>query len=224
MAAAAPERRRLDARPPRAAVLRPPRRGSALRLLPAPRHRRLQDPARHPALRRPGVAGRAGRGRTSAGPRPRAQGAPDVGRPEQHRPPAPAEQAAERAPRRAARKHPRADQGRRGRRRDQLDGWARGAAVRAAGADPGRAVLLRLRGDGRRALTRRDPRARVGGARLPPRPGADRAVPRALPALVLPGAAGARRPLGGECATVADTFERAATAATFRPPVETSVG
>ena len=40
--------------------------GTAVRLLPAARHRRLQDHADHPALRRPGVARRAGRGRTAA--------------------------------------------------------------------------------------------------------------------------------------------------------------
>ena len=53
---------------------------AAVRLLPAARHRRLQDQARDPALLRPGVDHRAGRRLAAAGLRPRAQGAPDVDR------------------------------------------------------------------------------------------------------------------------------------------------
>ena len=111
VAAAAPERRRVDARPRW--------RGRSTTSVDAarpfvyfPLH--VTDDykitAGHPALRRPGVARRAGRGRAAAGPRPRAQGAPDVDRPQQHRPAAPAAQAAERPPRRAVHEHARADQ------------------------------------------------------------------------------------------------------------------
>ena len=84
---------------------------TAVRLLPAARHRRLQDHADHPALPRPGVARRAGRGRTARRLRPRAEGAPDVARPQQHRPAAapaaPAERPARPAVHELARPDPR---------------------------------------------------------------------------------------------------------------------
>ena len=109
VAAAAHERVGLDARARGTAVLRPPRRGPPVRLLPAPRHRRLQDHAGDPALRRPGLARRAGRRRAARRARPGAEGAPDVDRPELLRAAPAAAAPAERPPRRAARQLARAD-------------------------------------------------------------------------------------------------------------------
>ena len=59
---------------------------------------------------------------------------------------------------------------------------------------------------------------------LPARPGADRAFLARRHARLLPGAPVLVDRSEENALTVADTFERAATAATFRRPVETSVG
>ena len=121
----------------RAAAVRAARRPrAAVRLLPAARHRRLQDQARDPALRRPGVDHRAGRGVAAAGHRPRAQGAPDVDRAQPARAAAPARAASTNV--RLVEPYTSSHELIRARargRRDLLDRRAGGAALRPPGAD-----------------------------------------------------------------------------------------
>src|SRR4029079_9559028 len=106
--------------------------------------------------------------------------------------------AAERPARPAAREQPRADPGVGGGGGDLVDGGARGAPVREAGAHARAAVLLRVRRHPRRRLVHRDPGGGAGAPALPPQPRADTAVPARGDARLPARRARARRPLAGE--------------------------
>ncbi len=161
-----------------------------VRVLPAARHRRLQDQARDPALRGPGVDHRAHRRVAPPGRGPGAQGAPDVDRPQSALPAAPAGAQRERPARRPVHELARAHPPRPGGRRHLVDRRPRGAAARPSGPDGRAALLRRLRRDRRRRLVPRDPRRHAGAAPLHPRPGDHAALPARRDAALLPRQAG----------------------------------
>ena len=92
----------------------------------------------------------------------------------------------------------RADPPGRGSGGDLLDGRPRGSALRQAGADARPALLLGLRGHGRRRLVHGDPEQGARAAALPARPGADLALPVCGDAALPSRSARPRRPVGGE--------------------------
>ena len=219
------ERLRVAPREGSAPVLRPARPGAAVRLLPAPRHRRLQDHAVIPhCVDQVSLVEQV----ADALPRrvrPRAQGAPDVDRAEQRPAPAPAAEPPERAPRRAARELARADPRRRGvaviSSTVGLEALLYEKPVLTLGQPfySGFGVTLDVESFARSATQVPELLA------LPARPGADPALPARCDAALLPRRAGARRPLPGE-RPAARRLARGsrARAAAERPPVPARCG
>ena len=194
----------------RARAVRAAAPGAAVRLLPAARRRRLQDQARDPALRRPGVDHRAGRRRAAHGYDLVLKEHPmSIGRNRLS------------LLRRLARTRTSASS-RRTRRSHEL---IRGAeAVAVISSTVGLEALLY----GKPVLTlgqpfysgygvtldvdsfARDPHGGSRAAALHARPRAHAAVPARGDARVLPGQAGARRPLGRERGELAGSLDAAA--------------